>query len=196
MPPTPLARAVADRFMFDTGNLKYLAATATPQDLDRITQPSGWTVRQVLAHLAASQTRHAGLIAAILADEEIPGSAFQPDAENDAVAADNRATPIADLIDSFDTAIRALVAATLRIDERAEQKRAGDLEVGHLLLVWSGHAAGHAMEMVEELPFHRDDPMILNWLLYEDFTDEPLHLASQQKLLKEIRDKYGDGDED
>ncbi len=43
---TPEIRAIADRFIMDTANLKYLASGVSKDALERPVEVLGWTVRQ------------------------------------------------------------------------------------------------------------------------------------------------------
>lgn len=199
MPPTAEARATADRFMFDTGNLKYLASQLPDGGLDRIVPGAGWTIRQMLAHLAAAQDGYAEILDGLQRGVAPDPSRFDPTAHNAETAAKHSATPLAQLVSLFDSSVRRLVAALVLVDEAASKARVGLFDLPDVLHAWSNHAAGHGMEMLDVLPELRDDHMLLNWLLYEDFSDNPAHQASQQRLLEELREKYeaeGEDDDD
>jgi hypothetical protein len=81
------------------------------------------------------------------------------------------------------------------VDEAALRSQVGLYDLSHVLAAWSKHAAGHVMEMMETLPELRDDHMILNWLLYEDFSEQPAHRDLQQRLLQEVRERYAQEEE-
>lgn len=196
MSPTPAARAIADRLMFDTGNLKYLAAVLPSGALERTALAAGWTVRQMLAHLADAQDGYAEILEG-LRKGVAPGPArFDPTLHNAGVAVRNQSTRLPVIIEQFDSSLCRLVAELMLVDEAASRLRIGLYELPDVLRAWSNHAAGHGMEMLDALPELRDDHMLLNWLLYEDFSEDPVHLESQQRLLQEIRDRYGSDDEE
>lgn len=192
MPPTAEARATADRLMFDTGNLKYLATQLPKGALERTVSGPGWTVRQVLAHLADAQQGYAEMLEWLQDGPRPEPSRFDPVTHNADIVAKHRETPLPQIISLFDSSIRRLVPAFVVIDESASQLGASPHGLPDVLRVWARHAAGHAMEMLDVLPELRDDPMLLNWLLYEDFSEEPEHLASQQRLMEEVQDSYAD----
>ncbi len=196
MPPTPEARAIADRFMFDTGNLKYLATQLPKGALDRAVPGPGWTVRQGLAHLADGQDGYAVILEGLQRGEAPSAELFDPTAHNAEVAATNRETPLPRILEAFDASIRRLVAALVQVDEAASQAKVGLYDLPDVLHAWSNHASRHGMEMLDVLPELRDDAMMLNWLLYEDFSDSPEHLERQQRLYDEVRERYGDEDDD
>lgn len=196
MPPTADARATADRFMFDTGNLKYLATQLPDGALDRVVPGSGWTIRQMLAHLAVAQDGYAEILEGLRNGVPPDPSRFDPTAHNAETAAKHRTTLLPGIISLFDSSVRRLVAALVLVDEKASQAKVGLFDLPDVLHAWSNHAAGHGMEMLDVLPELRDDPMLLNWLLYEDFSDDPAHQASQQRLLDELQERYANEDDE
>lgn len=195
MPPTPEARATADRFMFDTGNLKYFAMQLPKGGLERIATPTGWSVRQTLAHLADAQGGYAEVIEGLHHGVTPAPETFDPTVHNAEVAASHRETPLPEIIALFDSSIRWLVAALLGMDEAVSGAAVGVHTLQDALRSWSNHAAGHGMEMLDVVPELRDDALLLNWLLYENFADAPGHLESQRRLLEELREKYPDHDD-
>jgi len=58
----PAVRAVADRFILDTANVKYVAANLPAGSLERIVEETGWTIRQTLAHVAVSLENYANAL--------------------------------------------------------------------------------------------------------------------------------------
>ncbi|MBA4179318.1 MAG: hypothetical protein C0506_01905 [Anaerolinea sp.] len=195
MPPTPEARATADRFVFDTGNLKYLAMHLPKGALERTVPGAGWTVRQMLAHLAEAQEGYAEILEGLQQGVPPDPSRFDPTAHNAQVAARHHETPLPEIVNVFDVSVRRLVAALGCVDEAASRAKIGLFGLPDVLRAWSNHAAGHGMEMLDVLPELRDDPMLLNWLLYEDFSQEPEHLASQRRLMQEVQHSYAAGED-
>jgi len=195
--PHPEARAVADRFMYDTGNLKLLATQLPGGALERPVPAQGWTVRQVLAHLAAGQLAYAEVLDRIASGSE--GLTVE-DLDQPRIAADRAvsvdARPLPSILEDLDSSLRRLVAQLNVLTGDSLQLRVDETTVLALLLSWSGHAAGHAIEMLEALPELRGDPMLLNWLLYQDFSDEQAQFALQQTLFEEVRERYANEDDE
>ncbi|MEO6397985.1 MAG: DinB family protein [Tepidiformaceae bacterium] len=187
MSPHPEARAVADRFMFDTGNLKLLASLLPIDALARQVSALGWTVQGAFAHLAAAQAGYAGCLEALPSSLPLSAAAFDEPrlAADRAVQGELPALPA--ILDEFDSSLRRLVARLDVLGEEALACRVGAFTVLDNLRAWSAHAAAHAIEMLEALPELRADPMLLNWLLYQDFSDQPTQFALQQTLLTEVR---------
>jgi hypothetical protein len=70
------------------------------------------------------------------------------------------------------------------------------MRFGDVLNVWSKHIAHHGMDLVDAVEEVRFDPMVLNWILYADFSADPSRLSRQQHLLAEVRDRLADDDGD
>ena len=190
MSPHPEARAIADRFMFDTGNLKLLASLLPLGAPDRQVPSLGWTVRQVLAHLAAAQQGYADCLEALPSSLPLSAAAFDEPRLAAARAVEGEPPALPAILDEFDSSLRRLVARLDVLGEEALSCRVGPDTVLDILCGWSEHAAGHAIEEIEALPELRADPMLLNWLLYQDFSDQPTQFALQQSLLAEVRARY------
>jgi len=60
----------------------------------------------------------------------------------------------------------------------------------------SRHLVAHGLDFADTLPELRHDPMVLNWLLYADYSENAERTARQEKLLAEVRDLYAAGEED
>ena len=56
----------------------------------------------------------------------------------------------------------------------------------------SRHLAMHGLDIIAAAPQIRFDPLVLNWLLYADYTGAPVREAQQQTLLLALRDRYPD----
>ena len=183
----PEVRALADRFIYDTATLKYIAANAPQDGLDRSTPGAGWTVRQTLAHLAENQVRYAETIARWLGDEpglRLPGD---PTQENAAAAERNAGAPVASIIAMFDRSVREIVSASDQVDEAKAAGEIGGWPVMRVLNAWASHAQGHAVDIVTALPELKTDPMVLNWALHFDYSNEPNSARWQVALAQEVR---------
>lgn len=183
----PEVRALADRFIYDTATLKYIAVNAPADALDRSTPGSGWTVRQTLAHLAENQVRYGETVARWLGEEpglKLPGD---PHAENAAAAERNASAPVASILAIFDRSVREIVTASDQIDESMAAREIGGWPVMRVLNAWASHAQGHAVDIVTALPELKADPMVLNWALHFDYSNEPNSARWQVALAQEVR---------
>jgi hypothetical protein len=183
----PAVRAIADRFMYDTATLKYMASGLSDEALARATPHSGWTTRQVFAHLADNLQRYGDSLRRWLDDEpgfSLPGDPTEANAE---AAAGNAARPIADVISVLDRGLREVVAQSKRIDGTRAEASIGPWPLMRVLAAWSGHARAHAVDLVSALPEFRRDPMVLNWALHFDFSNDPESAGWQRDLANEVR---------
>ena len=190
MAPQPEARAIADRFMYDTGNLKLLATQLPEGGLARTVPALEWTVRQVLAHLAAGQLGYAETLERMATG----ATAFTAEEfEQPRIAVDQLVgaapLPLPKILDDFDSSLRRMVAQLNVLSEEALHLSVGDRTLLAILHAWSDHAAGHAIQLLGALPELRGDPMLLNWLLYQVFSGEPAQFALQQMLFAEVRER-------
>ena len=183
--------------MYDTGNLKLFAAQLPQGALERPVPALGWTVRQVFAHLAAGQIACAASLerlatgSATLTAEDFD----QPRNSADrAVSADAR--PLPTILEDFDSSLRRLVAQLNLLTGEALEAGVEDVTVLAVLHGWSDHAAGHAIQLLEAVPELRGDPMLLNWLLYQDFSREPAQFTLQQTLFEEVRERHAHEDDE
>lgn len=191
---TPEVRAVADRFILDVANLKYLASCIPKGGLDRPVEALGWTVRQAIGHLGASQERYGRTIADLLADAAATAS-FDVDEFNAEVAEQTRSTPLPDLLGRLDLATARLLALFERMPPGVEDREVGGHSLADLLGPWSEHVAEHGIDVVGALPEVRLDPMILNWILYADYSGDERRFQCQASLMAEVRDHFGDDGE-
>lgn len=176
--------------MFDTGNLKLLATQLPAGALERTVPGLGWTVRKGLAHLATSQVAHAdslewlaAMSPTLAADHDDPQLAA-------ARAAEAESRPLPAILGDLDSSLRRLVARLSELSEEALESPVGAQTLLEVLKAWVGHAASHAIQLLEALPELRSDPMLLNWLLYQDFSQQPTEFALQQRLFAEVRERY------
>lgn len=186
---TPELRAIADRFIMDTANLKYLASGVPRGGLERPVEPLGWSVRQTIGHLVVWQEAYLdGLPALMRGDQLEPG--FDIDAFNAKGAEQTTATPLPDLLARVDLALVRLLSLLESAPAGFEDARVGSARVGDLLRGWSTHLAEHSIDLVDALPELRFDPMILNWVLYADYGEDGRRLDRQQTLLADVRDHF------
>ena len=176
--------------MFDTGNLKLLATQLPAGALERIVPALGWTVRQGLAHLAAGQVAYADSLERLAADQLLAAADFDEPRLAAGRVVDAVDRPLPAILADLDGSLRRLVAQLIVMTEADLERDAGGSNLFGLLKIWSGHAAGHSIELLEALPELRGDPMLLNWLLYQDFSQQPTEFALQQRLFEEVRERY------
>jgi len=192
---TPEIRAVADRFILDTANLKYLATALPRGGLEREVPDFEWSVRQLLGHLVASLERYGELSRAFLESGEAPAN-LDPTEFNGKTAAATRKTTLPALLARCDTALSGLLGLLAEMPEDAADRAFGRWRFGDALDSWSKHTVHHGIDLVDAVEELRLDPMVLNWVLHADFSAHPASLARQQHLLAEIRDRFaGDGDD-
>lgn len=191
---TPAVRAAADRFILDAANLKYLASCIPKGGMDRSVEALGWTVRQVIGHLVASQERYGQTIALLLADDPpAPGRGVEE--FNAQVAEQTRSTPLPDLLGRLDLATARLLALCERIPSEPSDYKLDGLCLADALGPWSTHVAEHGIDLVDALPELRFDPMILNWILYADYSADECRFQRQLRLMADVRERFGDDDE-
>jgi hypothetical protein len=198
----PEVRALADKLAYDVAMLKYVATGLPKGGLER-TVPGGWTVRQVLAHLAASEVMCVEALDRLLAGEPPVPPDFDPDRINAEAAQRHSEARLPDVLGALADARDAMIS-------RFEQLTAVQLgspfgrvpSLRTVLVAWSGHCEEHALDLVDVLPSLRVDPMVLNWVLHADYTDRPERNARQGRLFAEVReqldreDREGSVDED
>jgi hypothetical protein len=186
----PAVRALADRFIYDSATVKYIATSAPGDALERLTPGSGWSVRQLLAHLALTQQRYADNTRQWLHDpSQLPPSA-DPTERNVHIAAENEATPLSDIVATLDASTRALVAACGSIDDAQISVPYRSTPFLEVLTGWSRHHGAHAVDLVSALPEFETDPMVLNWALFFDYSARPEWAAWQANLIREVREHF------
>ncbi|MEX0784627.1 MAG: maleylpyruvate isomerase family mycothiol-dependent enzyme [Dehalococcoidia bacterium] len=183
-------RALADRFIYDTATVKYIALNLPEGGADRPTPGSGWTVRQVLAHLALTEQRYARSIEQWRDDPMSAHPGGDPTEPNARMAAENRATPVEEIVATFDASIRSLVSACDSVDEARLEVPYSRWPFLDVLRAWSGHLGAHAVDLVSALPEFNTDPMVLNWVLHFDFSDRPEWSEWQLKLIADLRETF------
>ncbi|MCL4242045.1 MAG: maleylpyruvate isomerase N-terminal domain-containing protein [Dehalococcoidia bacterium] len=183
---TPELRAILDRFMYEQATVTHIVTSMAPGGADRVLDGSGWTVRQLVAHLARAQEGYAAAISRWLAGEQVEGSDFDPDRTNAETAKANAETPLPELLVRLRMSLRALFEAFHGIaDERLDGPFGayGALETFH---AWERHYLDHGLDLLDAVPEVRYDPLVLNWILYAEFADERSK-ARQQHLMDDVR---------
>jgi uncharacterized damage-inducible protein DinB len=192
MPMTPEIRAAADRFILDTANVKYVATHLPPGGLEREVQGFGWTVRQLLAHIASNHERYAVRLAGILAGEAPPATRDRAagDRLNDQAARRARKTPSREIVRQLDESLVRIVASLDALPPDAATRNLGGRPLPERVTDWSKHCAEHGIDLIDALPELRFDPLMLNWLLYVDYTGDTAREARQNQLLEDLRERY------
>jgi hypothetical protein len=190
---TPEVRAIADRFILDTANLKYLASNLSESALERRVEPLGWTVRQAIGHFVAWQEGYIDVLPKMIRGEPL-GEGFDVNAFNEQSAEGSAATPLPQLLTRLDSALAQLLKILTQMPKAAGEQPLGRGTLTDLLESWSLHITEHSIDLVDTLPEMRFDPMILNWVLYSDYSDDPRRFERQQLLMADVRDHYADED--
>ena len=189
----PEVRAAADRFMMDCANLRYLIAGVPADALEREITPLGWTLRQTIGHVVATQERYADTVARFNTHES-EGGAFDLAAINAAVAEATRATPLPELMMRLDKSLITLFAGLAQLPE--DDTDASLAWLVKAVTQWSSHISDHAIDFVDAVPEVRMDPMVLNWVLYTDYHGDDRRTAAQVALLNEVRESLDAEDDD
>ena len=183
-------RALADRFIYDTATVKHIARNLPDGAAERVTPASGWTVRQLLAHLALNQERYARTVRQWLSDPEKADPGGDPTEPNARIAEENVATPVEDIVGTFDASIRELVAACGEMEETRLSAPLGQWPILDVLASWSRHQGQHSIDLLSALPEFKTDPMALNWVLHFDFSNRPEWSEWQRNLIAEVREIF------
>lgn len=183
---TPEVRAIADRFIYEQATLKHIAALAPADALDRPVPGTGWTVRQLLGHLAQSLNDYAEMVRKLAGGEPPIPQDWDPHAVNAATVARLEKAPLRDLFQLFGSGINDLVAELAAIPDEQVGEQSGPTPTMSTLHMLAGHCLTHAIPLVEALPEVRMDALVLNWLLYAEFETEEGR-AWQNALMKEAQ---------
>jgi hypothetical protein len=186
---TPELRAIIDRFMYEQATVTYIVMSLPPGGVERVMEGPGWTVRQLIAHFAGTQEGYAAATERWLAGQPALPDDFDTGRINAMTATANIETPLADLLARLRRSLRALFAAFHQVPD-------GDLEApfaGHTAIEtfrsWGRHYRDHAFDLLDAAPELRFEPLVLNWILYAEFTDEGAQ-ARQRALVEEVREHY------
>ena len=172
----PRLCAIADRYILDVANVRFMAESLPDEALDRRVVDSEWTVGQVLKHLATDTEQQAGAIEKLSRGEPLTIAKGSTDVD---WPAEDAAAIMERLRRARDAIVAALASAP-----------AASYEDVVALDRWSRHYARHGIDLAEALPELRMEPMVLNWLLYADLRDDVVALGRQQELLSEVREHY------
>jgi uncharacterized damage-inducible protein DinB len=186
----PSVRAVADRFIFDTANVKYIAANLPPAGLDRVVASTGWTVRQTIGHLARAQQAYATAIDGFVRGIQPDMATLDPDQANARNVAETSATALDDLVALLEASLVQLVDACARINDDLARSTFVRWPLLDVLSASSRHSVVHGLDFADALPELRHDSMVLNWLLYADYSGNAERTERQAKLLVEVREVY------
>jgi hypothetical protein len=191
-------RAASDRLIFDVATVKYLVSAMRKNDFERRCKALDWTVRQTIGHLALSLETAAAALPELLAAD--PGADNAPpdwDALNADMARETATMPIGDIMETLARARDASIAAFLPLSE-ADLARpvTASVTVGDIIESWGSHFDLHAIDLVDAIPRLRFDPLLLNWVLYADYSRNPDLLARQQRLLADVREHYAEEEDD
>jgi hypothetical protein len=190
---TPEVRAIADSLILDTANIKYIAVNLPKRGLDRRVPGSPRNVRELLAHLAAAMARDAEAWRCLARGRPAPGAGQGAPADEQPGA---RKPKLAELVAGLDGALLACVAALEDLGGTpagTTPKREVTLA---LLRERSLHLVRHGLELADAIPELREDAMVLNWLLYADFSGDPNAAKHQLRLFEEVRARFGIDDSD
>jgi hypothetical protein len=170
----PEFRAIADRYILDIANVRFIAEALTDEALDRRVVDSEWTVGQVLCHLANDTARQASAVVGLAAGAALPQFAGE--------SSPGGTEGMGSVLSRLGRARDELIAGLDRLSAAA-------LVEAPVLDRWSRHCARHGIDLAEALPELRLEPMVLNWLLYVDFSDDRTAFRRQQRLLAEVRER-------
>lgn len=191
---TPEVRAIADRFILDTANLKYVAANLPEGALDRRVEALNWTVRQMIGHFVVWQEGYVEVLPAMIRNEP-PTAEFDLASFNANGAEQTANTPLPEMVARLDAALSQLLKLLTQMPKAAGDQPLGSGTLTDLLRYWSLHMSEHSIDLVDTLPELRFDPMILNWALYVDYSNDPRRFERQEALMADVRDHYVDDDE-
>ncbi|MGH2632176.1 MAG: maleylpyruvate isomerase N-terminal domain-containing protein [Tepidiformaceae bacterium] len=193
---TPEIRAAADRFILDTANVKYIATNLPPGGLEREVEGFGWTVRQLLAHLATNHESYAAALERVVAGEPRTQvwDRAAGDRRNNQAARRAKRTPSRQIARQLDEALVRLVGLLDALPPGAADGDFGGRRLAGRVTDWSRHCAEHGIDLIGALPELRFDALMLNWLLYVDYTGDIEREARQRRLLEDVRERYANED--
>ena len=155
---------------------------------DRLVAPLGWTVRQTIGHIVAAYERFAYYISRAVEGEAVDADALDPDELNAAAVAESCDTPLQALLARIDLSTTSLIALYRGFREATNLTASQEAEVVDVITESAEHMSHHAIDLVDAVPELRTDPMVLNWVLYVDYSGDERRSAAQMTLLKEVRD--------
>ncbi len=190
----PAARAAADRFILDTANVKYIAEYLPKDAIKRIVPANGWTVGQTIGHLALEMNDLAVAIDAAAAGSDQSSAVVEFAVSETEHARASAKWSANELTRRLDAGLIAITTALAKFDPAQSGPSIGRWPVEDILD--SVHAAAHGLDLADALEEMRFDPMMLNWLLYVDFSDKPELFDRQRQLLDDARAYFQEEEED
>lgn len=196
---TPELRAIADRFIYETATMKHMLSLFPDGAAGRAVHghQDGWTVRQLVAHLAESLHTYTIFLDNVLAGRE-------PDFGVDDAAMDSPMShpevPLIEVSRRFDSGIRVLFDCFDGIPDEALGPD-GIHGLPGVLQTFNGHALSDIIPLVDAVPEVRMDPLVLNWLLEAELQDEASRewqnalLAEAQEYIASHADEEDEEDE-
>jgi hypothetical protein len=185
-------RTIADRFIFSNANLKYVAANLPKGGLERVVEDPGWTVRQTMGHLAATQDEYyAWVIGRWVRDEQpVRDPNHEVHTFNAETVVRFAKTPLEDIIAALDRSLGVIVESLEGVDEA----KLGDSFASWSPLegfeAWSHHIEQHAPGLIDALPEFKRDAMVLNWVLGVDYEGNEEGREWQVRLAGEVREMF------
>lgn len=176
----PEARATADALLWQGALIEHLVARLPEDAAARVCPGPGWTVSQVLAHLADDQLRQASFLEAFLA-----GLAEPP------------AAPVPPLASPPQETVQHLAAGRGRLYGLLARLSGGHLTteafpgltVGALLARFSAHYSTHAWDILEAVSELASDPLLFNWLMHIDYSADPGMQHRQLNVLRGVQER-------
>ena len=187
----PLARAAADRLLFETANLRYVVTTLPKGGLDEPIAGGDWNPRQLLAHVSAYLDLQGSIIERVLKGEAPLPEGFRMEEFHDRTP-ENDGAPLPDLLDRLSAARDRLATSLADVTDEHLATQFRTATIAAAIERWPRHVAAHGLEIVSTHEEFHVDPFVLNWLLPIDFNDESAAArqrairASGKKLLDEI----------
>lgn len=183
----PAVRAVADRVILDTANLKYIAAILPGGALERRLPEGDWTVHDLFAHFAATEELHADICDRFLAGGEGYPAGFEIDAFNAEAVGKAAGASLGDLFDRFEAARARLLTCYEHLTAPQLRAPMRGRTVLEALDGWSRHYVRHAMDILDVVPEIRFDSLVLNWVLHADLRQHS-SFERQRRLFDEVRE--------
>lgn len=186
---TPELRAILDRFIYEQATVTHIVMSLPSEGAERVVDGTGWTVRQLVAHFAESQEGYAAAIGRWLAGERVEADGFDTDRANAGTAQANAETPLPELLVRLRKSLRALFAAFHAIPDEGLAEPFGGHTALETFHTWERHYLDHGLDLLDAAPEVRFDPLVLNWILYAEFSDERSN-SRQQQIVKDVRAHY------
>jgi hypothetical protein len=180
--------AAADLLMMDSANLRYATERMPADAADRLVAPLGWTVRETIGHIVLANERFAYHIVQRLRGIPFSGVADEAAEVNAEAVARTNDIPVRDLLARLDISATSLIAAYKALPDQASGSKEASKAMQNAVAEDAAHMSHHAIDLVDAVPELRTDPMVLNWVLYVDYTGDERRSAAQMTLLKEVRD--------